>query len=214
MQHPIFNHIINDDFPVIKNIIESEPACVDSLNSGGMSPLHIAASIGRWRVIKLLLLRNADLSQTPFGYTSLHSALESNQETFDALPIEWLDEKPDREQTIILLLNAGVDPNSQDIDGQTPLSFAASGGITGCVKILLEHGANPNARGMQGATPLIFAAQNGHCEIVELLLQAGADISIPDDNGWQPWRVARANKYLDLADKLINGMPRDKFISG
>jgi ankyrin repeat protein len=82
-----------------------------------------------------------------------------------------------------LLLERGVDPNTQDKDGDTPLHKAAYKGYVDVVKLLLEHGADPNIKNKSGITPLYWAVFRGHVEVVKLLLEHGAfAVKTPEDN--------------------------------
>jgi len=45
-----------------------------------------------------------------------------------------------------IALKNGANPNTKDIDGRTPLHWAAQGGHVEIVKLLLERGADPNAK--------------------------------------------------------------------
>ena len=69
-----------------------------------------------------------------------------------------------------LLAIDGVDPNSKDNNGQTPLSWAAEKGYEVVVKQLLAtDGIDPNFKDKCGQTPLSWAAANGHEAVIKLL---------------------------------------------
>ena len=70
----------------------------------------------------------------------------------------------------LLLERRDVHPDSPDIDGRTPLSFAAEWGAQSVAKLLLECGnVNPNSPDRNGRTPLSFAASGGHESVMKLL---------------------------------------------
>ena len=73
-----------------------------------------------------------------------------------------------------LLLEKGAEPDAKDVDGRTPLSWAAGGGHEAVVKLLLEKSAEPEAKDNRGQTPLLWAAEKGHEAVVKLLLEKGA----------------------------------------
>ena len=74
----------------------------------------------------------------------------------------------------ILLGRGDVNPDSSDIAGCTPLSYAAGSGHEGVVKMLLERGdVNPDSSDMAGCTPLSYAAGSGHEGVVKMLLRRG-----------------------------------------
>ncbi|KAL2004632.1 hypothetical protein VTN00DRAFT_3368, partial [Thermoascus crustaceus] len=72
----------------------------------------------------------------------------------------------------------GVDPNSKDNTGRTPLSWAASHGQGAVVQLLLEKGVDPDSKDEDGRTPLSWAAYYGHEAVVKLLLEKGVDLGL------------------------------------
>eukprot|EP01012_Entosiphon_sulcatum_P063024 TRINITY_DN8992_c0_g1_i1.p2 TRINITY_DN8992_c0_g1~~TRINITY_DN8992_c0_g1_i1.p2 ORF type:complete len:153 (-),score=25.88 TRINITY_DN8992_c0_g1_i1:81-539(-) len=73
------------------------------------------------------------------------------------------------------LLQRGVDPNSADGGGCTPLHYACSNGQLHVVKALLDHpGINVNAQDSYGRTPLHWAVSSGHVDVVKMLLERPA----------------------------------------
>ena len=71
---------------------------------------------------------------------------------------------------LALLEIGGVAPDSKDIRGRTPLSFAAEAGVETTTRILLSSGkANVDLADDQGRTPRWYATKNGHRAIARLL---------------------------------------------
>ena len=69
-----------------------------------------------------------------------------------------------------LLLGRGVDVDVRDLDGRTPLSYAAENGHEMVVKLLLDTGKVFMEWGdNNGRTPYSFARKNGHDSVVKLL---------------------------------------------
>ena len=75
------------------------------------------------------------------------------------------------------LLKNGAYINSQDKEGYTPLSKAATLGVGRHYEIveeLISHCANLNLRTKEGLTAYMLAKINGHLELAEVIAKAGA----------------------------------------
>ena len=135
---------------------------------------------------------------------SIQAALNWGMEALDRLKAEQQQQQESLEDTEIVpnfevlekeLLNAalngdlskirelvenGVDVNTRDKSGTTPLHWAAEADYYNIVVYLVEHGANVNARNRAGDTPLTLAAWDGvglnQLKIVKYLIQNGANI--------------------------------------
>ncbi|RPA99058.1 ankyrin, partial [Choiromyces venosus 120613-1] len=74
-------------------------------------------------------------------------------------------------KAIRALLRSGIEADSRDFWGRTPLAIAAREGRTDIVEMLLKvDGVNVNSRCCEGRTPFMFAALTGHADVVRLLL--------------------------------------------
>lgn len=76
--------------------------------------------------------------------------------------------------------------DSPDLDGMTPLAYAAENAHDDLVEKLLALGADPTTGGKDGLTPLHRAAGKGHAAAVRILLNAGVDPLI------KTWPVLRS----------------------
>jgi ankyrin repeat protein len=99
---------------------------------------------------------------------------------------------------------SGVDVNSRNRFGWTPLMLAAGEGQTPIVRYLLSAGADIRAINQYGASPLAYAALEGECRTVQALLDAGAPldvrphgVSLLEFAGWGGGRH-RTQKHFDL----------------
>ncbi len=72
------------------------------------------------------------------------------------------------------ILNTGMDLETTDNIGQTPLHIASIYGRPKVVELLLSKGANPNTKDNLGRTPMFAASSFGHNKIVNLLEQYNA----------------------------------------
>ncbi|MGI8783978.1 MAG: ankyrin repeat domain-containing protein [Acidobacteriota bacterium] len=78
--------------------------------------------------------------------------------------------------------------NVRDIDGVTPLMYAALYGTQECLRFLLDQGADPNARNSAGVTALMWAV--GDVDKVRLLVSRGADVNAKSNEGKTPLSMA------------------------
>ncbi|KAI9876822.1 MAG: Glycerophosphocholine phosphodiesterase [Pleopsidium flavum] len=106
-----------------------------------------------------------------------------------------------------LLVEAGVDINYQDEQGETALHVAARFGHEKCAKLLLDGTQDQRAdteiaEKTFGWTPLFIASVDGHLRIVDLLVDAGADLDRPDLSGWTSKEHASLRGHMDIAKKL------------
>lgn len=89
-----------------------------------------------------------------------------------------------RLDAVLLLLEAGADPNVSNRSGTTVLTTAVRNGNTQMARALLRAGADPNLRGWgESITPLAAGIEAGRPEAVTALLNAGADPEASNHNG-------------------------------
>lgn len=118
------------------------------------------------------------------------------------------------EQRVFTLLHKGLDPNSRNNNGETPLFYSVNHGTVKATKILLTGYSDPNAVDLEGNTPLntIEIKENMSEEAVgriknqiELLIESGAKLDIKNNQGispldkecfkdWVKWMVALEEK--------------------
>lgn len=176
-------------------------ANVRAANHTGAEPLHYATQTGLKvpaDVIELLVRRGACLAaQTRAGETAIHwaaraTSLEActkllecgadsfalNDEGDAAIHILADSCEGDAGKLVALLANHGVNVNSFNKQGTTPLHRAAErGGLVSCFGLLL-HGASPQLVDREGRTPLHAAAVRtvDATSVINLLVNRGADV--------------------------------------
>jgi hypothetical protein len=108
--------------------------------------------------------------------------------------------REDKFNYLCLLVDAGADVNASDIEGWTPLHFAARAQIPKTVEYLLKHGALPNPQDSHGNTPLFRAVgtSRGRSDVITLLRNAGADPFIENNYGNSPIDLARRIGNFDV----------------
>jgi FOG: Ankyrin repeat len=98
-----------------------------------------------------------------------------------------------------------IDPDLQDKEGRTPLSWAAEYGHTEVVKTLLSDGrVDPDRQDNNGQTPLSWAARKGHTEVVKCLLGDGrVDPDRQDNHGTTPLDCASSHGHMEIIKALL-----------
>ena len=174
---------------IVDQLIAKHPQYVDTIGGYYRTPA-VAALAGRHFELAQVLHHNKS-SLEPRGcceITPLHSAARCGD-------LEMVQ----------VLLDCGVDINSQSESRNTPLDYGSQDGHRNdarVARLLIAHGADPNARNMRGYTPLHRASEYGRIEIVRLLIEHGANVEVKDDEGRTPLDVATSQQHEDIINLL------------
>ena len=161
-------------------------ADVNTKDSFGGTPLHLAAKEGQAEVIPVLVKAGADVNaKTDEGGTPFHLAAQEGHA-----------------EVIPVLVKAGADVNAKTSNGNTPLHFAAQEGHAEVIPVLVKAGANVNAKDNDGVTPLHSTAANGNAELIPVLLKAGADINALVGGSWTPLNEAEYHEHSSAISVL------------
>lgn len=90
----------------------------------------------------------------------------------------------DRLETCRLLLEAGVDPQTAYLAGETPLMGAVSANNPALCGMMLDFGARLEDQDNRGHTALMLAAGLGQLEALRFLIARGADVRHGTSSGW------------------------------
>lgn len=101
------------------------------------------------------------------------------------------------------LVKEGVDVNTPQADGATPLLWAAQWDDLAITELLLHAGAHVNAANIYGVTPLSMACTNGSVRMVDRLLAAGAYPNAARQTGETPVMTAALTGKLDVVNALL-----------
>ena len=101
------------------------------------------------------------------------------------------------------LLKQHADPNTPDVDGTTPIIWAAHNADAEIGKLLVAAGANVKATNRYGVNALVEAATLGDVAMMEILLKAGADPNAAYGAGETPLMLASRSGSLDAVKLLI-----------
>ncbi|MFC1492769.1 ankyrin repeat domain-containing protein [candidate division KSB1 bacterium] len=147
------------DLQTVKNIIDSDPDKLESLDTGGYTPLLRAAIGGHTDLVEYLIDKGANIEA---------------KERYQMTPLFWaINQK--HTDTAKLLIEKGAYISVKNIFQSQPLVPAAEGNMREIVELLIEKGADVNAKGMMGAA-IHRAAFRGNAEIVGILADNGANI--------------------------------------
>ena len=103
--------------------------------------------------------------------------LDIRLEERDETPLIWAVSE-NYHDIAVTLIEAGVDLNARNVDGNTALLRAACEGRAELASVLLRVGAHRDLQNHDGYSALVLAKRRGHREIVDMLLAAGADRSL------------------------------------
>lgn len=156
-------------------------ADINTISGSGYPLLKSAAEAGDVEFVKALLELGADPDVTSTGDTPVHSA------------VMW-----DHLDIVEILLDAGANPNAQDVDGWTPLMYARS--FAG-VELLLGAGADPCIADQVGAEAI---EKHSDPDIVDLLLASGATVQPRDPTCGTPLHKACRDGNLSLVRQLLD----------
>jgi hypothetical protein len=140
------------------------------------TPLHTAAGEGNLPAVQNLISLGADVNAPDqIGNTPLHQAVsgcpEFRYEDEEFYPT--CSAKPAHVEIAALLITSGANPNVVNVNGETPLHWAAFHGSKETVEVLLSKGANVNAKNVYDETPLDYAEGSGDPLKVQFISDRG-----------------------------------------
>ena len=170
------------------------------LDAEGWSPLHLSVTGGHLKTTKALLKtqnwRNGtDLDPSVESYIN-----ESGEVLANATKSNFID-------IVAILVDAGLNLNFQDEQGESALHVAARFGHVECAKLLLAGTTNQKAsteivESTFGWTPLFVASVDGHLNMVKALIEAGANLVRTDYSGWTAKEHAALRGHMEIARTL------------
>jgi len=108
-----------------------------------------------------------------------------------------------RVRSVKALLDAGVDVNTRDDDGATPLMAAVYCRAVGMARFLIERGADINAKSLNQNDAMIVAIVNHDEAMVSLLLGAGFQIAgSRTSSGLSPMDIAIRTRQPRVAELI------------
>lgn len=169
------------------------------------SALMFAVSANAQQCVALLLEYGADVRQRDaFGRESIHLAAKTNHTVVLFALLKAATASPANNN------NNNVCA-SVDLEGRTPLHWAAATDAGWCVTLLLrERSCDVNALDRRKQTPLHLAAAAGHEEAARLLVEHGAAFELRDVDGLTPDDLARMAGNSAVANLLVTARRRGR----
>ena len=143
-----------------------------------LTALHYASFRGNIKIIKILIQNFANVQALTYnGLNMLHKGAQGNSPNSiiyfnkkynidiastnnDNLNSMHFAAISGMDNSIIYLLNMGLNPNLQDINGNTPLHYAVKYGQNRIIKKLLHNGADKNILNKNKVSPAMLAREN------------------------------------------------------
>ena len=141
--------------------------------------MHYASFRGNLKIIKLLIENSADINALSInGLNMLHKAAQGNKPSIivyynkkynmdlnstdkDNLNALHLATISGMDSSVVYLLSLGIDPNLQDVNGNTALHYAVKYNHIRIIKKLLQYGAKKNiVDKIHKKTPVMLADDN------------------------------------------------------
>ncbi|KAL8785693.1 MAG: hypothetical protein Q9195_008539 [Heterodermia aff. obscurata] len=187
--HKIILGVVYKD---LRMVLEATTDLVNTADSRGRTPLHWAVLCNDAVAVETLLEFEADPNITDSsGYAAIDFARSSltckllldakaqvrpNPRKKNRCALHYAVIGGAAAEVIDLLIDAGVDVNVTDIDGETPLINAIFWGRIEMARRLIERGADVNAANISShESPVHFVANFDRPDLLSLILDRGAD---------------------------------------
>ncbi|XP_067660126.1 putative ankyrin repeat protein RF_0381 [Haliotis asinina] len=216
-------HAASDGRKDVFDVLVKAGANLSLVNSNNESILHLACVEENVEIVKYLMKRDiVDInSQDINGWTPImHAVSGGHKDVFDVFleagaDLSHVSHK--KENILHLACDGGnteivkylvkqdiVDLNSQDVNGWTPLMFAAYAGDAEVFGVLVEAGGDMSQVCNDKENILHMACRGGNVKIVKYLLTHDiVDIDSQDEAGWTPVMHTAEEKRKDAFDLLV-----------
>ena len=165
-------------------------------DTDGLTPLHLAVMGSHKLTLKALL--DAE-KRDPFS---------NSIRPVEGQSILTLAVKENSIEIVKQIIQAGMDINFQDSNGETALHHACRLGHIKCVSSLIAVSESQKCNlelveNTFGWTPLFVAAVEGFTSIVDILVEAGAEFDKPDNSGWYAHEHAFFRGHLECGNRIF-----------
>ncbi|XP_069938548.1 ankyrin repeat, PH and SEC7 domain containing protein secG-like isoform X2 [Cherax quadricarinatus] len=180
----------------LKLLLQHDDKCLQAKDSEGLTPLHVAAKNGHWKICNELVEAGANIEE---------------RDSHGSTPLHWAA-KMGFTECCRKLLEHNVSINSVNNKGNTPLHLLCASGKekTDCARLLTEYGADVNAQNKNGETPFHLSFRSP-IEMAKILLEENVNLQLIDCNGRTALHYA-AERSPSYYVKLVMTMKNSKEI--
>ena len=173
----------------------------------GFAPLHLAVIGGHFLTTQTLIRSKW------YDHEMVYEEPTLGKHTAKTGEVLALATKSNYGPIVKLLVEAGININYQDEQGETALHVAARFGNAECANILLTSSIESTAdtevkEKTFGWTPLFVACVDGHLPVVQLLVSWKANLGLLDYSGWTAMEHAALRGHMDIARFLAQHTPK------
>jgi ankyrin repeat protein len=188
-----FSGVRADNVSAVIEALRPEPYLVNFQDEMGKTPLWVAVESGLVEMVKVLITHGASIEVAdPDGNGLLHLAIEKCLNSYGTI-------RKNSIEIATILLNSGINVNTNNGKGFSCLHSAAASGDKEIVSFLLEHGADVLVRSHEGFTAFHWSLCANiwerdipkYLQTLDVLIHAGTDVNAVTDDGRTALAIAK-----------------------
>jgi uncharacterized protein len=192
----------NTDLKLLEALVSS-PNSIEAMDAEGESALFMAVRKRKVGIVQKLLELGANTKTKNKAGSNLIHVLAWNEDTSSISDIEQranvLENQPSID-ILKMLIDAGVDPNEANNNGDRPLHNAIRSHNNYMVEKLLNRGIDIHTPNTAGRTPLMMAIDKVNIWSIDTLLNKGAKVNSQDADGLTPiTTLVQSNEWESLS---------------
>ena len=194
---PLHFAAMSDNAETIERLIQIG-AKLNEIDSVQCTPLHYAATNGHLTAYQLIMENNPTKNPECGNMTPFHMAAKHDHLSICELIIDNVEDK-----------------NPKNVNGETPLHYAAKHTFDGLeiCQLIIDKVIDKNPRNESGRTPLHHAVTYSNPEVVQWIFNNIEDKNPPDNFGTTPLHIAADPGIEDIFtfifDNIESKNPRD-----
>lgn len=150
----------------------------------------------------------------PWANIDVHKQTEIEGRGYQCTPQDFLRSAENNDiQTVGLFLGSGINVDTRDDRGWTPLMVSSFNGNAEIAELLIRSGADVHVQDNAGYGPMHWAAFNGYSNVIKLLIALNADVNARSQHGWTPLLQSATRGHVAASWALISGGADPNFAS-